>query len=207
MIRPTRLAAVFVLGLLTSAAANAQLRYTITSAVLEGDNVSGVGLVTSIDNLTINNDGSWIVEADTDNPDGNADSVLLKDGTLLLREGQALDLPVGATLNTFDSVTLNNNGDSGWNFFLSGTSGTNDDSGVYFNTELVIQESDISGAPEFTPGTPYIGFFEVKINDPGDLLIVASIDDPNIATTVDRALVLADVDAGGNLLSEAVIAM
>jgi hypothetical protein len=186
-------------------AANAAMRFTITPAVLEGDQVPTVGVVTSIDNLVINNDGSWIVEADTDNADTEADSVLIKDGVLLLREGQSLVEPAGASIDSFDSVTLNNNGNSGWNFFLSGTGGTFDDSGVYFNTELVLQESTISMAPQFTPGTPYIGFFEVKINDPGDLLVVASVDDPNIPTSVDRALVLWDIDDSGNLLSEFVI--
>jgi hypothetical protein len=190
---------------LTLTSAAAAIRFTITPAVLEGDEVSGVGQVTSIGNLTINNDGSWIVEVDTSHPDTDADGALIKDGALLLREGQALADPNGATLDTFDSVTLNKPGHSGWNFFLDGTSGSNDDSGVYFDTTLVIQESDISTAPEFTPGTPYIGFFEVRINDAGDLLIVASIDDPNIPTSVDRALVFVDIDESGNLLSETVL--
>ncbi|MFQ5805137.1 MAG: hypothetical protein ACE5I3_01665 [Phycisphaerae bacterium] len=205
MARSVKVGTVFAAASLTFAAANAAIRFTITPAALEGDNVPSVGLVTRVDNLVINNAGSWIVEADTDNPDTDGDSVLLKDGVLLLQEGQDLTEPPGASIDSFDSVTLDSNGDSGWNFFLDGTSGYDDDSGVYFNADLVLQESTISMALEFTPGTPYIGFFEVKINDPGELLVMASVDDPAIPSSVDRALVVWDVDENGNLLSETVI--
>jgi hypothetical protein len=205
MCKARRVTTALTAGLMAFAAAKAETRFTITPAVLEGDSVPTVGMLTRIDNLVINNSGSWIVEADTDNPDTETDSVLIKDGVLLLREGQSLAEPAGASIDSFDSITLNNNGDSGWNFFLNGTGGTFDDSGVYFNTGLVLQESTISMAPEFSPDTPYIGFFEVKINDAGSLLVMASVDDPVIPTTVDRALVVWEIDENGDLLSESVI--
>jgi hypothetical protein len=160
--------------------------------VLEGDSVTGVGNVTSIQNLAVNNNGDYLVEADTDNPNTDEDYVLLKNGTLLLREGQALPLPVGATIDSFDTVNLNNNDNSGWNFFLDNTSGSFDDSGIYLNTDLVIQESYVSTSPVFSPGTIYIGFFECKINDLDEILIMASVDDPGIPSSVDRALVVVD---------------
>lgn len=160
--------------------------------VLDGDSIAGVGLVTSINNLAINNSGDLLIEVDTDNPDTDIDYVLLKNSVMLLQEGQSLPLPVGATLDTFDTVNLNNNDNSGWNFYLDNTSGMNDDSGIYLNTDLIIQEGFISTAPGFSPGTPYIGFFECKINDLDEILIMASVDDPAISSTVDRALVVVD---------------
>jgi hypothetical protein len=172
--------------------------------VVEGDSVPGVGLVTRIDNVAINNNAIWFVEADTDNSDTSADSVLLKTGVLYLRENDILPLPPGATLDSFDSVIINNNDDSGFNFFLNSVLPSSEDSGVYFNDVLVIQESDISTAPEFTPGTPYIGFFDVKINHHNQFLLVASIDDPAISSSVDRALVRVSVSGTGALLSESV---
>jgi hypothetical protein len=177
-----------------------------TPVVLEGDAVPGVGNVTFISNLTVNNGGVWLVEADTDHSNTDADSVLIRNGVLYLREDDVLPLPPGATLDSFDSITINNNDDSGFNFFLDSLLPSSEDSGVYFNTVLVIQESNISTAPEFTPGTPYIGFFDVKPNDDNQLLIVASIDDPAIASSVDRALVIVSVDGTGALLSESVFA-
>jgi hypothetical protein len=174
--------------------------------VVEGQNVPGVGLVTRIDNVAINGLADWLVEADTDFANTDQDQVLLNAGGLVLREDDSLPSPPGARLDSFDSININENEESGWNFFLDGTSGSNDDSGIYFNTTLVIQESDISTAPEFGPNTPYIGFFDVKMNDVDQMMVIASVDDPNIAGTVDRAVVRLDLDNLGTLLAERVIA-
>jgi hypothetical protein len=194
------LAFVAALALATPVAAQ-----SITPLVQDGDVVPGVGAVTSIQNLAVDSAGSWIVEVDTDNPDTDVDYALIKDGALLLREGQTLAAPSGATIDTFDAVTLNANGDSAWNLFLDGTSGSSDDSGIYFNGTLVIQEGDVSTAAGFSAGTPYIGFFETKFNAAGEILVMASVDDPAISSSVDRALVIVAVDGSGNLLSETVL--
>jgi hypothetical protein len=178
---------------------------SITALVVQGDNVAGVGNVTTIDNLAVNNSGQWIVEADTDHPNTNEDQVLIKNGQLFLRQGQALAAPAGTTISSFDSVNLNSAGHSGWNFFLGGNVTSSTDSGIFFDDVLVFQESHISTSPSFSPGTPYIGFFEVKINDSNQMLIIASVDDPNIPTTVDRALVRLDYDAGTGAFTEHVI--
>ena len=177
-----------------------------TALVEEGDNLAGLGNVTSIANLAVNDAGEWIVEVDTDNADTNADAALVKNGALLLVEGGALPAPLGATVDTFDTVNLNNASASCWNLFLDGTAGSSDDSGIYFGDALLIQESAASTASAFTPGTPYIGFFETKINDANDTLVMASVDDVAIASSVDRALVILDLDGSGTLLSETVIA-
>jgi len=198
------LAITFVLSL--AAPALAGTTFNVQPVVVEGDAVAGVGNVTTIDNLAVNNAALWLVESDTDNGDTNQDQVLLRSGALYLREGQSLVLPAGSTLDTFDSITLNNTGHSGWNFFLGNTGGLNNDSGIFFDADLVFQESFISTSPGFSPGTPYIGFFDAKINDSDQIMVVASIDDPAIATTVDRALVRLQLTPAGALLSETVVA-
>ncbi len=170
---------------------------TITPLVLEGDAVAGVGLVTRIDNIAVNAAGQWIVEADTDNADTEADGVLVRDGALLLREGQPLARPAGASIGSFDSITLDDAGASAWNFFLDGTKGIFDDSGIFLNTELVVQEGEIASAAGFSPGTPYIGYFDVKNGADGRFVSVLSVDDPAVETTVDRALVLFEASETG----------
>ena len=122
----------------------------ITPLVLEGDAVIGVGNVTSIDNLAIHSAGDWYVEVDTDHANTDADGALLGPGGLVYREGQALPLPVGATLNSFDGVSLNASGHGGFNHFLSGTAGANDDSGVYWDDHLLVQEGMLSTAAGFS---------------------------------------------------------
>lgn len=163
----------------------------------EGDLVAGVGVTTRIDALAINDAGDWLLEVDTDNASTDNDGAMLRNGALDLTEGQALAMPVGSMLDSFDAINLNNNGDSGWNFFLDGTSGSSDDSGVYFNTTMLIQEGDATTAAGLTVGTPYIGFFDARINDSSEILVMASIDDPAIDSTVDRALIVVDTLGGG----------
>lgn len=174
------------------------------TAVVENDLVAGVGLVTSIDNIAINDNGEWLVEVDTNNANTEIDGAIVSPDGLVLQHGDSVADPAGATISSFDSVTLNATGQSGFNHFLDGTPGGENDSGVYISDDLLIQEGDISTASGFTAGTPYIGFFDVKINDDGDVLIVASVDDPGITSTVDRALVIAS--ESGELISEEVIA-
>jgi len=185
--------------------ARAQSNPAPVPLLVDGDLVPGVGVVTSIDNLIVNSSGAWIVEADTDNANTDMDSVLVKNGALFLQEGQALVAPVGASIDSFDAITLNANGNSGWNFFLAGTGGTNNDSGIFFDGALVFQEGFLSNAVGFSPNTPYIGFFETKVNAANQILIMASVDDPAIASTVDRALVIATVDGSGTLLGETLL--
>jgi hypothetical protein len=53
--------------------------------------------------------------------------------------------------------------------------------------------------------TPYRGFFEAKINESNQILYIASVDDPAIASTVDQVLALVQVDGSGTVLSENVL--
>jgi hypothetical protein len=173
---------------------------SISPIVLEGDTVAGVGNISSgfgaSEVHTVNNSGEWLVESDTTNVDTDQDGVVLRGvgagaGALYLREGQAVTSPAGAMINTFDSSVINNNvGNVSFNLFLEGTGATTNDSGIYFNTDLIIQESDIATAAGFGANTPYIGFFDTKINDNNNIMVLASIDDPNVASTVDRAIIV-----------------
>jgi len=197
--------AVLALGLAAALAGTAEAQFTMEAIVMDGDAVDGVGNTTSIDAMAINNSGVWIVESDTDNPDTDADGVLLRNGrTVYLREGDPLSDPAGTTIDNFDSVYLNSCDESAWNLGIDGTGGIFDDSGIYYFDQLLIQESDFSTSPGLSPDTPYIGFFEVKINDAGQLLAMSSVDDVAINSTVDRVLMLIETD-GVDVLSETVI--
>jgi len=195
-----------VLGLTSLAnRAHAAPVITLTPIVIEGDNVSEVGNISSgfgaCENMSINNDGVWLVESDTTNPNLDIDGVILlgtqaNPGVLYLQHGQNVILPSGATISSFDSVRINNEGNASFNHNLNGTSGSNNDSGVFYNDMLLIQEGTNSAATGFSPNTPYVGFFETRINILDQVLMVATVDDPAIATTADRALVIIDNASG-----------
>ncbi len=178
-----------VLGLV-AAAGLASAQPTVTTVLRDFDFVGGFGSVTTMASMAINNNGDWLIEVDTDFPDTNLDGALIRnDLSSRLREGDALLSPVGASLGSFDAVTLNNVGNSGWNFFLDGLT-TSTDSGIYYNDILLIQEGSNTTAPQFSAGTPFIGFFDSKINDSDNQLVMASLDDPAISSTVDRGLIV-----------------
>lgn len=195
----------FLLAVAPAALAPLASAQTIQTLVLEGDSIPGVGNVSRVDNLAINDLGGWSVELDTDNADTDADSVVLREGVLYLREGQSLAAPAGALLDSFDALTYNDAGESLWNFFLDGTTGIFDDSGIYVGEELLIQEGELSTAAGFTPGTSYVGFFETKIDDLGSAVVLATVDDPAISSTVDQAFVRLFFDTAGQLGAEVVL--
>src|SRR5262245_12048087 len=97
------------------ATASAQV---ITPLIVEGDHVGGVGNVTSIERVAVNAAGDWIVLVDTDNSDGEADSVMVRNGVPVAQEGQALASFAGASIDEFDAIDLDVHGHSGWNLLL-----------------------------------------------------------------------------------------
>ncbi|MCA9286154.1 MAG: hypothetical protein KDA22_13095 [Phycisphaerales bacterium] len=188
----------------TAGLAAAGSTVTITRLLAEGDPVEGVGNVTAIDAIAVNDSGEWMVEADTDNPDTATDGVVLRSGKLFVREGQALDAPAGASIGSFDSVNLNSAGKTGWNLFLDGPP-SNADSGIFYETTLLIQEGDFSTSAGLSPDTPYVGFFEARINDLDQILMVASVDDPKIASTVDRVVMWVNYDRDNRSFTETLL--
>lgn len=168
--------------------------------VLEGDAITGVGAVTRIDNITVQNGGQWFVEADTDEPNTDADQVLLSGGALVLQESQALLEPNGTTLDSFDSIQLDDLGRTSFNHFLDGAVTSSDDSGIFSGDTLLIRESD-PAPPFFSPLATYAGFFETKRSGGDHILVLATIDDPLLSTGLDRGIIRLEVDANDNILA------
>ncbi|MCH8824177.1 MAG: hypothetical protein IH984_11800 [Planctomycetes bacterium] len=191
-----------LLPLPISAHAGADQPFTITPLVLEGDNVPDLGIVHSVNKVTINNDGVWIVEVIAD--DGYCSNALLRGGDILLSLCSPLDEPKGSYIHKFRSINVNNKGNSGWEFEIVSN---NAYLGVYFNTDLLLLEGDISAAEDFTPGTTYQWIFGTQINsnDPPQILLSAQVDDPNIPGSDDRALVIVTPNADGAGITETVV--
>ncbi|MFN7019969.1 MAG: GC-type dockerin domain-anchored protein [Phycisphaerales bacterium] len=168
--------------------------------VLAGD-VYGPGNVQSgfaaAENFAVNNSGNWLIEVAVNLGFGvliSGSGVNLP-GTVYMTEGDPVASPAGATISSFDAITLNNAGNSAFNLLYAGATASTD-SGVHYNSAQLIPEGSTATAPQFSAGTPYIGWFEVRINDANQILMLASVDDPATSTTVDRALVRIDDPAG-----------
>ncbi len=171
----------------------------ITPIVYEGFNVAGIGDISggfaASERHAVNDNGDWLVRADTNHADTTQDLVVLTGtahatGSLLLRENQLMSAPAGARLSTADSMYINNSGNMSFNHFLRETGSSSNDSGIYFNNDLLIQESNPVTAAGITAGSPWLGFFETRINNSNTVLVMGTCDDPAIASSVDQLFVL-----------------
>ena len=172
----------------------------VRTLAVTGHEVFGVGTITDIVKMSVNDKGDWLVLVDTNGP-GASDFVLLRNGIPTLQEGDSLSSPEGATVSSMDLPSINIWGDIGWNLNIAGVPVAGN-SGAYFNSKIVIQEGRVSTAPEFTLGTPWMLIFNVRLNNSNQMLVHGTVDDPLIASAGDQALVFVTLDEEGNLVSE-----
>lgn len=192
MIR-TCMACVLAAGLAASASA---ATVTVSPLVMAGDGY-GAGIIdtgfASVAGFAISNSGQWVVESALDFSLGD----LLIGGTVPTLPGAVLvtdntSVPSGGVINNFGRISMNNAGVLGYNANYGAPS-----SGVLYNiTSEVLVVNTPSTAPQFSPGTLFLGFFGAVVNDTNQQLVMASVDDVAIASTVDRALVLITDPAG-----------
>ncbi len=170
-----------------AASAGAQ---SVSIVIQDDDEPVPLLTVTSLDSVDVNNGGSWLAQVRT-----SSDALLVRDGVGVARENVTLADPPGSAIDFFGGARLDNSGNLGHRLDLDFTSGGNDDSGVFFNLDLVIQEGDFSLAPELSSSARWIGFFNsTRGNDLNQIFIVGSVDDPAIASSVDRVRVRADYE-------------
>ncbi|MCW5754255.1 MAG: hypothetical protein KIT24_06055 [Phycisphaeraceae bacterium] len=188
-------------GLLVSLASGHALAQETQMVVRYDDFFPPDRVVTSLDSVTVNNHGSWVVQARAP-----AGVFLIRDGAVVAVAGQSVPAPPGGVIGFFSGARLNNHGDIGHRLSLDNVP-TSGDSGIYFNLSLVIQKGQFSIAPQFSSSTRWLGFFNAtRMNDLNQIFIMGSVDDPLIPTSVDRALVRVDYDAAVGLYLETAIA-
>ena len=78
------------------------------AVLIETDPILGNGTFERVDDLKVNNNGTWIAEIFTDfSPP--ADNCVLRDGFVAIREGAVVSNPAGTNLKQFDTIDLNDN--------------------------------------------------------------------------------------------------
>jgi hypothetical protein len=135
--------------------------------ILEGDLIAGVGRVVSIGSVVVNNRGDWVAVVDTDNPDALRDEVVLRNGAVLVREGDAIAGPgPGRVVVALNSPTINNLGASSFTFGVFDTTRTppGPESGLYLNLDPAAYSGQDAMFP-VAPGEPFVTFVDSKIND------------------------------------------
>lgn len=186
-----------LLSLFAVSVANGQEKtVTIFPIIAEGDMIPGVGMVDAINNVAVNDFGETLVEVNTNQADTESDEVLLRNGIIAYQEGifGTIDLPTGVFINRFDAININNSGDTGHRFFLDPLEPA-EDSGIYLNGQLIVQEGEFTTAAGLSPGTPFVALSAVKFTNTGKFLTVAIVDDPAIESEIDRVIMLIDGDS------------
>ena len=189
-----------IAALLSVANSDAQ---SLTTLVAAGDPIAGVGQVFRVLDLAVNNDGDWRVKVESDHWDSGSDCVLLLNGSLELREGQTL---FGTeNLGAFGAIGVPSDVTPGWKLWLDGPSGTLGPEGIFHGAQPLILEGDGSTASTLGPAATYLSFDAARAI-PGTILFWATLFDPAASGGgLVYALVKANHDGAGTLLSEDVL--
>jgi hypothetical protein len=144
----------------------------ITTLVLEGDVIVGLGNVTEIHGVAVNNSGGWLVKVRTDT--GN--DVLIKNGLVFMHQGGAVLDPPGALIQSIGRIALNNAGTSAFNMTVVDTSdgGFNVLQGVWRDDLLVALQSAPPPSPPYSIDANYGIFVDADLNDLGEVLYHAT---------------------------------
>ena len=171
---------------------------------VEGDPVDGAGPVNYVYDVDMAADGRWLTHLDT-NFDPSQDRVILTNTGTVLQEGQALPAPMGASVGTIEEFDTNLADDLAAICGIAGVPNGLGSQGVIFNGEVLVRTGDATQAAGFGPGTIWTYFYEVEINDNGQMQLLVAVDDPAVPGTIERALVLLEIDGAGQILNETVV--
>ena len=190
----------------TKIAESVDVHEAIRVLVRAGDEVPEHGTVVSIGRVAVNDAGSWIVEVRTDNPDPTRDQVILHNGVVAWYEGQPLPMLDGTPrIRHFEAFAINAAGDTCWDLSLEGTPGGElDDSVLFFNSTLVLQEGWTMGSQGAPLPTAYQDLLTAKLNGRGDALLLSDVLRPAGPQRVLMHLELGDT---GGLALETPVAM
>jgi hypothetical protein len=172
----------------------------------QGDTVVGLGGMTVLDALQINDGKTWIAKVLTSHHDPNQDSALLRSGFVTLREGMQLTSPPGAQLDEFGSIAINARGDIAMKATLRLPGVAQGQSAVLWNLKTIVKKGDLLVSPMVGANTDWDLFHFAKINAAGTLLALGVVRNPAVPTPKEDTLVKIQLDALGNVLGTTVVA-
>ena len=178
-----------------------------TAVIQEGNQVLGFGPINKVNKITVANNGLLATEILLDIPSKLMDGMILRDRFASLQEGSGIpDIP-GATIKNWIDIGLNNNGDMVQMLNLNKTPlGMPDDSGLFWNLELLLQESNVVMDPARfdLAGWIYFKFKAAELNDSDDVAAYVDLQPPS-GGLGQPALIYLTTDGSGNKLTEKVL--
>jgi len=174
---------------------------TVDLLIREGNPVIGLGPIQTIQNLVINDNGGWLVLADTDAP-AAMDYSVLRQGFPAIGESDPVADPLGATVNSLANSTwrYDDSGNILWNFRITGPGVTTlTDSCLYWNTRLLARERSLVNADSgaVSPDAFWKTFFSYDFAGPNRVIVFCELDDPAINNPSDDAVAEIFIDEFG----------
>ncbi|GJM23123.1 MAG: hypothetical protein DHS20C15_30380 [Planctomycetota bacterium] len=170
-----------------------------------GDNILGLGAVTSVSGITLDSVGNWYAEIDTDWGVSSEDGAIVRNGAVYIREGSSAGTPPGAEISNFDDLdgSATDTGNLGWMVQISGGGVTSSDNlAVYFGPNQLFRNGDPLVLPGVPAGTTWSSILDVKANESRQLLVMGTANDP--VSGFVRALVKLQAFPGGGFTQELV---
>lgn len=190
----------------------AEASFTIQPAVLEGEFITNIGDVIRIDNIAINNNGLYHVHVMTNYFSTLERELLLAPGLAIVhRQNDPLRSPPNARLGEFNTIALNNLGQTAYRFRIREAGGGLTDYGIYAALTgpaplLVSRVND--PAPGYALGSIIKSYTDLRLDDSGRMLVSLVADDPTVPSTIDRAIYRFTTDAAlGGLAAVDVLAV
>ncbi len=163
------LSATLGLGALTGPATASDFEVSIL--IQDGDTLpDGLGTVSNVNDISVNDNGDWIVDVSLTG--GSTNRALILNGDVWLAHGDPIDPNDTVSSVANQLKALNNQGDVTFRPTLD-----QNGSGVYLNFTPLVLLNDIIDSDKFAPNSNYAGFFRSRVTDDGDVLALVTISD------------------------------
>ena len=202
MLRPRTLLFVTLVLTVSNLVPSTGSAQTLTVPLKGGDPVSGMGAVLDIRQVFVNDSGTWFALVETDFPDLERNEALLRDGAIVLREGDLIPDPPGTMVNSIGPQWWTDDGKRAMLVGLQSLAGSSE--GVYFGRRLLAQTNGIIDDPGLPANSKWKQFDAVAMNSSRTILVVGNIDTPTVPGAEDFVARL-QLGPAGELLSTEIL--
>lgn len=185
-----------------------QSDWVLDALLLEGQTQLGLGTLIKPTGGALNNQGDWAAHALVTPQGITTRGLLIKNGALLIGDGDALSAPPGAKLGTLGTSALafgpalDERGDVYWNGTFVPEGG--------FPIACIGRNDRVLLTPfesELNPGGPvWVDFFALQARGAGELLVGGRISDPLMPFPFRTVLAKVRVEASGQVSGSTVLA-
>lgn len=204
----TTLAALALFTCAPVGAATPQSDWVVDALLIEGQSQPGLGTLVKPTGAALNNQGDWAAQVIV-TPEGvSVRRVAIKNGAVVVGEGEPLATPFGSSLHTLASSAfsfgpaLDERGDLFWNGVFMPAGG--------LPTACIGRNNGVLLTPfesELNPGGPvWVDFFALQARGEGELLVGGRISDPLGPFPFRTVLAKVQVDASGQVSGSTVLA-